>query len=78
METSTRAATLTAIRHLIATAQIAELKYKADVEVRVVSIPGDWLPPKPKPFDKETMNALVDMGEKMGADPKSWVNALPE
>jgi len=77
METSTRAATLTSIRHLIAMSQIAELKYKADVEVRVVSIPGEWLPPKPKSFDKETMNALADMGEKMGADPKSWANALP-
>jgi patatin-like phospholipase len=77
METSTRAATTTSIRHLIAMSQIAELKYNADVEVRVASIPGDWLPPKPKAFDKETMNALVDMGETMGADPKSWANVLP-
>src|SRR5215475_904990 len=72
LETSTRAATATAVRHLFATAEISRLKRKADVEVRVVSIPPDWSPPVPGVFKKETMNSLADLGEKMGADPASW------
>ena len=72
LETSTRAATATAVRHLFAMAEISRLKRKADVEVRFVSIPGDWLPPVLAIFNKETMNSLADLGEKMGADPTSW------
>jgi hypothetical protein len=72
LETSTRAATATAVRHLFAMAEISRLKRKADVEVRIVSIPGDWLPPVPAIFNKETMNNLADLGEKMGADPARW------
>jgi hypothetical protein len=72
LETSTRAATATAVRHLFAMAEISRLKRKADVEVRVVSIPGDWFPPVPGVFIKESMNNLADLGEKMGADPASW------
>jgi hypothetical protein len=72
LETSTRAATATAVRHLFAMAEISRLKRKADVEVRIVSIPGDWLPPVPAIFNKETMNNLADLAEKMGADPASW------
>ena len=78
LETSTRAATATAIRHLFAMAEISRLKRKADVEVRVVSIPGDWSPPVPGVFIKETMNNLSDLGEKMGTDPASWSNQPSE
>jgi len=77
LETSTRAATATAVRHLFATAEISRLKRKADVEVRIVSIPGDWFPPVPGVFVKESMNNLADLGEKMGADPASWSDAPP-
>jgi hypothetical protein len=77
METTSRAATLTQIRHLVAMSQVAELKYHADVQVRIASIPGQWMPPKPGSFQKETMNELVDLGERMGADPMSWQTALP-
>jgi len=77
METSTRAATATAVRHLFAIAEISRLKRKADVEVRIVSIPGDWFPPVPGTFIKETMNNLVDLGEKMGANPASWSTEAP-
>ena len=48
-------------------AEISRLKRKADVEVRIVSIPGDWFPPVPGTFIKETMNNLADLGERMGA-----------
>jgi hypothetical protein len=76
--TSTRAATATAVRHLFAMAEISRLKRKADVEIRVVSIPGDWAPPEPGVFIKETMNNLADLGENMGADPASWRNKPSE
>jgi len=56
LETSSRAATATAVRHLFAMAEISRLKRNADVEVRIVSIPGDWVPPVPGVFKKETMN----------------------
>jgi hypothetical protein len=78
METSTRAATATALRHLFAMAEISRLKRKTEVEVRLVSIPGDWFPPVPGVFVKESMNSLADLGEKMGADPASWRTELPE
>jgi len=78
METSTRAATATAVRHLFAITEISRLKRKADIEVRIVSIPEDWYPPVPGTFIKETMNNLTDLGEKMGADPASWSTEPPQ
>ena len=72
LETATRAATATAVKHLVALAEIARLKRNADVEIRLVSIPGDWSPPVPGVFVKETMNNLADLGERMGTDPASW------
>jgi hypothetical protein len=77
METSTRSATITSMRHLFAQAEISRLKRGATVEVRIVSVPDDWTPPKPGVFVKETMNALTDLGEKMGADPSSWSTDSP-
>ena len=50
-------------------AEIARLKRKADIEVRVVSIPGDWSPPVPGVFIKETMNDLADLGRTDGRGP---------
>jgi hypothetical protein len=73
----TRAATLTAIRHLFAQAEIARLKHGGEVEVRVVAVPNDFVPPKAGVFIKETMNALADLGERMGADPASWQAESP-
>ena len=76
LETATRASTATAVKHLAALAEIARLKRNADVEIRIVSIPGDWFPPVPGVFVKETMNNLADLGERMGADPSSWGDQL--
>ncbi len=69
---STRSATLNAIRLLFARAEIARLRDKADVEVRFVAVPDGWVPPVQGVFNRETMNALADLGEKMGADSSSW------
>jgi hypothetical protein len=72
LEMGTRAATVTAIRHLFAQAEIAHLKHGGAAEIRVVAVPNDFVPPKAGVFIKETMNALADLGERMGADPTSW------
>ena len=77
LETGTRASTAIALRHLYAMAEIARLKRKADIDVYVVSIPDDWAAPVGGTFAKETMNNLVDLGEKMGADPSSWSTRPP-
>jgi hypothetical protein len=78
MTASMRAATLNSMRMLVLQAQVAKLMHDADVEVRMVAIPDGWVPPKPKPFDRETMNALADLGEQMGADPTCWRTAIPQ
>jgi hypothetical protein len=77
LEMGTRSATVAAMRHLYATAEISRLKHDADVEVRVVAVPGDWTPPQPGVFVKETMNDLADLGHRMGADPASWTTTPP-
>jgi hypothetical protein len=77
LEMGTRAATVTAIRHLFTQAEIAQLKRGGDVEVRVVAVPNDFVPPQAGVFMKETMNALADLGESMGADPSSWRMEAP-
>lgn len=77
LEMGTRSATVTSMRHLFAMSEIAKLKHNADIEIRIMAVPGDWVPPKPGIFIKETMNALADMGEKMGADPSSWQTEVP-
>jgi hypothetical protein len=69
---STQTSTINSMRHLFAMAEIAKLKHGADVQVRVIAVPDDWVPPKPGTFVTEVMNNLADLGEKMGADPASW------
>ena len=73
----TQTSTLNSIRHLYAKAELDRLKYKADVQVRLIAVPDDWVPPKPGTFVKEVMNDLADLGEKMGADPASWSTESP-
>jgi len=58
-------------------AEISRLKRGADIEVRSVSVPGDWAPPEPGVFIKSTMNELCDLGERMGADPANWSSEPP-
>ena len=74
---ATQSATLESIRRLYAIAEIAHLKRGADVQVRVMAVPDDWLPPKPGVFQKEVMNNLADLGEHLGADPANWSTSSP-
>ncbi|HKQ63517.1 MAG TPA: patatin-like phospholipase family protein [Methylomirabilota bacterium] len=69
---STQTSTMNSMRHLYAQAELAHLKHKADIEVRVMAVPDEWIPPSPGNFQKDVMNSLADLGEKMGADPGSW------
>ena len=77
LEMGTRAATVTAIRHLFTQVEIAELKHGGATEIRVVAVPNDFVPPKAGVFMQETMNALAGLGERLGADPASWRTEPP-
>ena len=75
---ATQTGTVAAMRHLFARAELIKLKQKVDVEVRVMAVPESFVPSVPGTFQKEVMNALADLGEKMGADPASWRDTPPE
>jgi hypothetical protein len=74
---ATQNSTVNSMRHLYAQAELVRLKYGADVQVRVMAVPDEWVPPKPGTFVKEVMNNLADLGEKMGADPANWRTEPP-
>jgi predicted acylesterase/phospholipase RssA len=74
---ASRSATITSMRHLAAQAEISRLKRGGAFEVRIVAVPDDFIPPKEGVFVKETMNALADLGERMGADTASWRTEPP-
>ena len=74
---ATQTSTKNSMRHLFAQAEVVRLKYGADVQVRVMSVPESWVPPKPGSFVAEVMNELADLGEKMGADPSTWRTEAP-
>ena len=75
---ATQTGTVAAMRHLFARAELIHLKQKVDVEVRVIAVPESFVPSVPGTFQKEVMNALADLGEKMGADPSSWRSEPPD
>jgi hypothetical protein len=77
MVMGTRSATITSMRHLFAQAEISRLKRHADIEIRIIAVPNGWNPPNNQTFDKTVMNTLSDMGQKMGADPSTWITESP-
>ena len=74
---ASQTSTVNSMRHLFAQAELARLKYRTDVEVRVIAVPDEWVPPKPGTFVAEVMNDLADLGEQMGANPASWLTEAP-
>jgi predicted acylesterase/phospholipase RssA len=74
---ATQTSTMNSIRHLFAISEIARLKRGVEIEVRVMAVPDEWVPPKPGTFVAEVMNDLADLGEKMGANPASWRAEAP-
>jgi hypothetical protein len=77
VEVSARSSSLNSMRQLFLQVEVARLKRHADVELRYIAVPDEWRPPKPGTFIKETMNNLADLGEKLGADPNSWLTEAP-
>jgi hypothetical protein len=75
---ATQNATVSAMRHLEASAELIRAKYGMEVELRVMAVPDAWVPKVAGTFQKEVMNDLADLGEKMGADPKSWTVGVPD
>ena len=75
---ATQSATVSAMRHLEAMAELTRRKHGIDVELRVMAVPESWVPPAAGTFHKDVMNSLADLGEKMGADPASWSNGVPD
>jgi predicted acylesterase/phospholipase RssA len=78
LEIAIRSATVTAIRHLLAQTEIARLRHRATMEVRVIAIPDDWQRSTRGVFVQETMNELADLGARMGRDPRSWSHDVPD
>jgi len=74
---ATQTSTVNSMRHLYAQAEIARLKHDADVQVRVMAVPDEWVPASPGQFKKDVMNNLADMGEQMGANPAYWRTESP-
>ena len=63
---------------LTATAAVqVDKEMPGEVEFRFVAIPDEWEPPVPGNFKKPTMQSLVDLGRRMGADPASWRTVIP-
>lgn len=77
VELSIRSASLVALRHLYAMAEVVNLKGPGTMEVRLLAIPEDWRPPVEGVFQKETMSSLAELGAKLGADPSSWRTTSP-
>ena len=75
---ATQSATASAMRHLAANAELTRIKYGMDVELRVIAVPEAWVPKSEGTFKQDVMNDLADLGEKMGADPASWTNGVPD
>jgi predicted acylesterase/phospholipase RssA len=74
---ATQTSTVNSMRHMFAQAELVRLKYGADVQVHVMAVPEEWVPPRPGSFQAEVMNSLADLGEKLGANPKSWRTVAP-
>jgi hypothetical protein len=78
VSTMTRFATVANLRLLQYQCEIMSRLEHYEVEFRYVSIPYEWRPPVKGSFKKETMNDLADLGEKMGSDPGSWKERVPD
>lgn len=72
LATSIRSSTYTAIQNLAGQLELINVLGMGRKEMRLVSIPADWRPPTQRRFEQETMEALVELGFRMGSEPSSW------
>ncbi len=52
-------------------------KMPGEIEFRFIAIPDAWEPPVKGSFKRETMQSLVELGRKLGADARSWRTTIP-
>lgn len=73
-----RQTTVTQIRKTMLAAQALEQRYGVKCTLRYVAIPRDTaeVPLGADVFDAASQQILVDVGRKMGADPKSWKSSI--
>lgn len=68
-----RGSTLQTIQDVETFANLINKREDFDVQIHYVAIPQDYkILDTPDLFNKEKMRALVELGEKMGADPSKW------
>ena len=72
IETALRVSTAQQVKVVAAEMTIVNLTGKARYELRMIAIPSEWRAPVKGLLQKETMNNLADLGQRMGADPQSW------
>lgn len=72
VDTMVRSSTLTTLRYFAQELEYVKVTEDADIELRYVAIPPSWKPPSAGVFDAKTMDELVEIGMRMGADPNSW------
>lgn len=72
-----RASTINSLKGLALAIQYLQLRDGIDIELHIIAIPDDWRPPVPGPFKKETMASLAELGSRLGADPTSWRQTVP-
>jgi predicted acylesterase/phospholipase RssA len=64
--------------HLTAYAALeVDEKMPGEIEFRFIAIPDEWVPPVKGTFKRETMQSLVELGRKLGADTRSWRTTIP-
>lgn len=72
-----RSQTKIGLMHLFTIEEVVNLRGDSTMEVRLIAIPDDWRPPVEGVFKEVTMRSLAEMGERMGADPSSWMREMP-
>ncbi len=76
LTTMTRFSNIASMRLLEYQTELLNKVDHIDVEYFYVAVPDDFRVPVQGTFKKETMQALSDIGYKMGSDPKSWMTRL--
>lgn len=71
VSTAIRSSTIGSLRQLALLARFGQEAEDLNVEFRYVAIPDDWRSPNPKAgiFDRDTMQSLARLGEKLGSMP---------
>ncbi len=69
--------TVNCLKSLAVSLAYLKLRTGLDIEMHYLAIPNEWRPPVKGTFKKETMNALAELGRKLGADPAAWKTSVP-